>query len=125
MNPTRLIASLAIAGLVLVSCKNEENKRLPLAAAEKRVPKKHREIATENLQTASFKISGMTCAIGCAKTIEKELSNLDGVEKAIVDFDKKTAIVTYDKTAQDPEKLTATVVKAGDGKSYKVSDMKI
>ena len=66
----------------------------------------------------------MTCAVGCAKTIEEELSGLDGVQKATVDFDKKLATVTFDKTVQTPEKLTEVVQATGDGKTYKVSNMK-
>jgi len=30
----------------------------------------------------------MTCAIGCAKTIETKLAKMDGVQKATVDFEK-------------------------------------
>ena len=48
----------------------------------------------------------MTRAIGCAKTIEPELTDLDGVQTATVDFDKKPAIVTFDKTTPTPESLT-------------------
>jgi copper chaperone CopZ len=66
----------------------------------------------------------MTCAIGCAKTIEEELSGLDGVKKATVDFDKKSAIVIFDKTVQTPEKLIKIVQATGDGKTYKVANMK-
>ena len=89
MKFTKTIAALAIAGLLFVSCKKEEDKSLAVATAEKSIPKEHKAIAAENVQTASFSIEGMTCAVGCAKTIEKELSNLEGVEKATVDFDKK------------------------------------
>ena len=124
MKFTKIIASLAIAGLVLVSCKKEEDKSLAVATAEKSIPKEHKAIAAENVQTASFSIEGMTCAVGCAKTIEKELSNLEGVEKATVDFDKKIATVTFDKTIQNPENLTKTVQETGDGKTYKVSNVK-
>ena len=124
MKFTKIIASLAIAGLVLVSCKKEEDKSLAVATAEKSTTKEHKAIAAENVQTASFSIEGMTCAVGCAKTIEKELSNLEGVEKATVDFDKKIATVTFDKTIQNPENLTKTVQETGDGKTYKVSNMK-
>ena len=124
MKFTKIIASLAIAGLVLVSCKKEEDKSLAVATAEKSTPKEHKAIAAENVQTASFSIEGMTCAVGCAKTIEKELSNLEGVEKATVDFDKKIATVTFDKTIQNPENLTKTVQETGDGKTYKVSNIK-
>lgn len=124
MKFTKIIASLAIAGLVFVSCKKEEDKNLanikPLEAASK----EHKAIAAENVQIASFEIEGMTCAMGCAKTIEKELSNLDGVEKATVDFDKKTATVVFDKTVQNQENLTKTVQGTGDGKTYKVLNFK-
>ena len=124
MKFTKIITSLAIAGLVFVSCKKEEDKSLAVATAEKSVTKVNKPIAPENVQTASFTIEGMTCAVGCAKTIEKELSNLEGVEKAAVDFDKKTATVTFDKTIQNPEKLTKVVQETGDGKTYKTSNIK-
>ncbi|WP_029271876.1 heavy-metal-associated domain-containing protein [Flavobacterium sp. KJJ] len=124
MKFTKIIASLAIAGLVFVSCKKEEDKNLANIKSEKTAPKEHKAIAAENVQTASFTINGMTCAVGCAKTIEQELSNLDGVEKATVDFDKNTATVTFDKTIQNPESLTKVVQETGDGKTYKVSNMK-
>lgn len=124
MKFTKIIASLAIAGLVLVSCKKEEDKNLANIKNEKTTVKEHKAIAPENIQTASFTIEGMTCAVGCAKTIEKELSNLEGVQKATVDFDKKIATVTFDKTLQNSENLTKVVQQTGDGKTYKVSNVK-
>lgn len=124
MKFTKIITALAISGLVFVSCKKEEDKSLAVINADKTVTKEHKAIAPENVQTASFTIEGMTCAVGCAKTIEKELSNLEGVEKAAVDFDKKTATVTFDKTIQNPENLTKVVQKTGDGKTYKTSNVK-
>ena len=83
------------------------------------------EIAAANLQTASFNIKGMTCAIGCAKTIQEELNGLDGVQTATVDFDKELATVSFDKTLLTPEKLTKVVEAAADGKTYKVSNVKL
>ena len=65
----------------------------------------------------------MTCAIGCAKTIEKELSDTDGVQKAAVDFDKKQATVSFDTSIQTPASLTKIVEATADGKTYKVSNM--
>ncbi len=124
MKFTKIIATLTIAGLVFVSCKKEGDKSLAVINAEKTTPKEHKAIAPENVQTASFTIDGMTCAVGCAKTIEQELSDLDGVEKATVDFDKKLATVTFDKTVQTPENLTKVVQATGDGKTYKVSNIK-
>ncbi|RKR09621.1 copper chaperone CopZ [Flavobacterium sp. 90] len=124
MKFTKIVASLAIAGLIFVSCKKEEDKNLANIKPIEAAAKEHKAIAAENVQTASFEIEGMTCAMGCAKTIEKELSNLDGVEKATVDFDKKTATVVFDKTVLNQDNLTKTVQATGDGKTYKVSNIK-
>ena len=126
MNFTKSIAIIALAGLLFVSCKKNtsETTSVTTASTETAAPKIKKEIVAANLQTASFKVEGMTCAIGCAKTIEGELSDLDGVQKATVDFDKKLATVTFDKTIQNPESLTKVVQATGDGKTYKVSNMK-
>ena len=124
MKISKILIAATIAGLVFVGCKKEEDKSLQVVNAEKSAPTEHKPIAAENLQTASFTIDGMTCAVGCAKTIEEELANLDGVEKATVDFDKKTATVSFDKTIQNSESLTKVVQETGDGKTYKVSNFK-
>ena len=124
MKLAKIITSLVIAGLVLTSCKKNTTETSEPVQAATSSPKVQKEIAAENVQTASFKIEGMTCAVGCAKTIEKELTNLDGVEKATVDFDKKTATVVFDKTVQNQENLTKVVQATGDGKTYKVSNIK-
>lgn len=124
MKISKILIAATIAGLVFVGCKKAEDKSLEVVNAEKTAPKEHKPIAAENLQTASFQIEGMTCAMGCAKTIEEELANLDGVDKATVDFEKKTATVSFDKTVQNPESLTKVVQETGDGKTYKVSNFK-
>jgi hypothetical protein len=38
---------------------------------------------------------------------------------------KQKATVTFDKTVQNPEKLTTVVEAAADGKTYKVTNMKL
>lgn len=125
MNFTKSIAIIALSGLLFASCKeNKEEVKNETASTETTAPKVKKEIAAANLQTASFTIEGMTCAIGCAKTIQEELTGLDGVQDAKVDFDKKLATVTFDKTVQTLESLTKVVEETGDGKTYKVSNMK-
>lgn len=124
MNFTKSITTLALASLLFVGCKEKTAEPVAVAETEAAAPKVKKEIAAANVQTASFTVEGMTCAVGCAKTIEEELSGLDGVQKATVDFDKKLATVTFDKTVQTPEKLTEVVQATGDGKTYKVSNMK-
>jgi mercuric ion binding protein len=124
MNFTKSIATLALTTLLFVSCKKTEEAPKETAATETVTPKVKKAIAAENLQTANFSVEGMTCEFGCAKTIQKELSNLDGVETATIDFEKKIGIVTFDKTIQTPETLAKVVQATGDGKTYTVSNMK-
>jgi copper chaperone CopZ len=124
MNFKKSIATLVLTSLLFVGCKEKETEIASKETIKTETPKVKKEIAAANLQTASFSVEGMTCAIGCAKTIQEDLTGLDGVQKATVDFDTKMATVTFDKTVQTPEKLTTVVEAAADGKTYKVSSIK-
>ena len=124
MNFSKSIVTMALASLVFVGCKEKTTKILPNSESATTIPKVKKDIATANLQEASFTIDGMTCAIGCAKTIEEELNGLDGVKTAKVDFEKKLATIAFDKTLLTPEIITKVVQATGDGKTYKVSKMK-
>lgn len=118
-NFTKSVFAVAISGMLFVSCKPTDSAPKPEASIAKT------PIAADaKLATASFTIDGMTCAIGCAKTIEKELNDTQGVKTAKVDFDKKSATVEYDTNTQSPEKLVQIVEKTGDGATYKVSNVK-
>lgn len=118
MNLTKSLLAMAVCSVFFVGCKQTESapkEESAVAAAESNAPAK--------METASFNIDGMSCSIGCAKTIEKKLAEMDGVEKAEVDFDKKTATVEFDANKQTPEALVKTVEAAADGKTYKVSNV--
>lgn len=75
-------------------------------------------------KVSTFKISGMTCAFGCAKTIENKLSKTVGIQKAVVNFETKTARVNYDASVITTENIIKTVQETGDGATYKVFDLK-
>jgi copper chaperone CopZ len=120
MKITKTILALVFVSFLTVSCKKEAEAKDVAAEKATVAPKKEVVIAPENVQTASFEIEGMTCAIGCAKTIEEELGALDGVQKATVDFDSKKATVVFDKTIQNQENFTKVVEATADGKTYKV-----
>ncbi len=125
MNFIKSVVALLLLTLLFVGCKEKTEDAVSEAAKETSVPKVKKEIAAANLQTASFTIKGMTCAVGCAKTIQEELNGLDGVKTATVDFEKELATVSFDKTVLNSEKITKVVEATADGKSYKVSNMKI
>jgi len=114
------IKYIAIATLILYftgSCKKET------IAVTKEAAKT--EIAAENLATANFTIEGMTCAVGCAKTIEGKLNETEGIQKAVVDFESKIATVSYDKTKRNMTSITSTIEKVAGGDAYKVSKAEV
>ncbi|MGK4566228.1 heavy-metal-associated domain-containing protein [Flavobacterium sp. 3HN19-14] len=126
MKFTKSLMALAIAGLFFTACKEKgaeplANDAEPVTTATASTEK---AAVVGKVETASFHIEGMSCAVMCASKIEKELNAMDGVQKATVDFEKKTATVEYDNAKQSPEKLVAKVESVADGKTYKVSDLK-
>ncbi|NDI99489.1 cation transporter [Flavobacterium sp. LaA7.5] len=124
MNLAKNISLFAIAALLFVSCKNTANEAP--AEGESDTPAIENTAGKEtaaNLETTTFKVSGMTCPQGCAQVIENKLAGLDGVQEAKVDFDSETATISFDAAKQTPEKLVETVEHIADG-AYKVSDVK-
>ena len=73
------------------------------------------------LSETSFSISGMMCKMGCAKTIETNLSKMEGVQEASVDFETSLATVLYNSSILQTDDLIQTVTNTGD--SYVVSNM--
>jgi len=114
------ILSLFIIATVLLSCKNETKAEIKTVETATETVKELDPNAT--YAKAEFTIDGMTCAIGCAATIQKKISKMEGVKSAKVDFDKKLAMIEYDEAKVTPISLEETVTKVSD--TYKVSDMK-
>lgn len=106
--------------LSLASCK-QENKEVTAEETKKEAVS---ESDLAKMQTASFTIDGMTCAMGCAKTIENKLAEQEGVGQAVVDFDTKIATVKFDTEKQSLESLTKTIEGVAGGDSYKVTESK-
>ena len=67
-------------------------------------------------------IEGMTCAMGCARSIETELKNIDGVSNAVVDFESATASIEFNPGLVSEARLLAFVNDYKDG-SYKATTM--
>jgi P-type Cu+ transporter len=67
---------------------------------------------TKGKRTASFGLTGMTCA-SCAQTISESLSGLEGVDKADVNLATEKATVTYDPSRVNIEVMRKAVVDAG------------
>ena len=107
---------------VMMSCKNDKQAEIKTVNTE--ITSKDASDLNSNTTYAKveFGIDGMTCALGCAKSIEKKVSKLEGVKSAKVDFDKHMAIVEYDVAKVSPKSIEETVTKVSD--VYKVNNMK-
>ncbi|EAX48195.1 ATPase, P-type (transporting), HAD superfamily, subfamily IC [Thermosinus carboxydivorans Nor1] len=80
-----------------------------------------------NLQSATLKISGMSCA-ACASRVEKGLAALPGVAKAVVNFAAEKATVSYDKDQISLRDMAAKVEELGyqvvkDKAEFKITGM--
>lgn len=58
------------------------------------------------------RIEGMSC-INCARTVEKSLKKLKGVENSQVNFTKESALVVYDPSITSLNKIKEAIEKAG------------
>ncbi len=122
MNTFKNICIVAVMALVFTSCKNEtqpEVKTVDVEVTKKDVA--HTLDPNAIYAKVEFSIDGMTCAMGCAKTIEKKMAKMEGVKTAKVDFDKRLAMVEYDEAKVSPKSLEEAVSKVAD--IYKVKDM--
>jgi Cu+-exporting ATPase len=120
MKTIKHILVLAVIATFAFSCKNKTTPEVKTVEVETETVKELDPNAT--YAKAEFTIDGMTCAIGCAATIQKKISKMEGVKSATVDFDRKLAMVEYNEAKITPATLESTVTKVSD--TYKVSDMK-
>lgn len=63
-------------------------------------------------KTATLDVKNMTCEL-CPITVKKSLEHVSGVSDVRIDFDKKTATVTYDPDKARLEALTKATTNAG------------
>jgi periplasmic mercuric ion binding protein len=63
-------------------------------------------------QTATLAVENMTCG-ACPIVVKKALEKVPGVSATAVDFDKKTATVTFDLDKATTARLTQATTEAG------------
>ena len=122
MKTLQNIMMIALVAVFAMNCKNDvkpEVKTIEVETASEDIQKLD---PNASYTKAEFTIDGMTCEIGCARTIQKKLTKMEGVKSATVDFDRKLAMVEYNEAKVSPTSLEETVTKVAD--IYKVSEMK-
>lgn len=63
-------------------------------------------------QTTTLAVANMTCGT-CPIVVKKALQRVPGVKSTAVDFDKKTATVTFDPDKTTSARLTQATTEAG------------
>lgn len=100
--------------LLFLACESTPKVKTPPAIKSIEIP-----TVVENPKKVELTIEGMTCAIGCAATIEKKLNATEGIAEAKVDFEEKKAYVNFDETVLNPLQIKDVI--EGVGKAYKVT----
>jgi cation transport ATPase len=62
-----------------------------------------------------MEIEGMVCAMGCAKYIEDNVADLNGIVASKVDFESAVATFEFDKTAMSAEDIETFISEIHDG----------
>jgi len=107
-----------VFGTLFVSCKTNttENKKTDTDFKK--------GVVAKNIQSVNLSISGMTCEIGCAKTIESKLSKRVGVANAKVIFKDSIATVQFDANITNKEELITFVNSIAGGSMYAAKETK-
>jgi len=124
MKTLKYVSLITVLALVFTSCLGNNNPEVKTVQMDASAIEKKEMTVDPNATYAKveFSIDGMTCAIGCAKSIERKMAKMEGVKSAKVDFDKRLAMVEYNEDKVTTESLKETVKMVGD--VYKVKDMK-
>ncbi|MEB3004728.1 heavy-metal-associated domain-containing protein [Capnocytophaga sp. G2] len=110
------IVLIVVFSFFLSNCANSS------APESKQKEKVSKEEGTTALQTEqiTLKIEGMKCPHGCAAMIEKNLKNTQGVKEAEVNFDTKTAVISYDSHKLSIKNLISVIENTNGGDAYTV-----
>lgn len=113
MKRFRNILMLLISVSVFGACSNSNT------AHEEDAPAASNENVEANA-TLTVSIEGMTCAVGCAKTIQKAVAEIPGVAFSEVNFDESQGIFSFDNTQVQAEEIIEAISGINEG-AYKTT----
>lgn len=109
----RIIIVVLVAVFTLSACNTETKKTSEIKV-----------LKTPKLEKVAINISGMTCEIGCAKTIQSKLSKKAGITSAKVIFKDSLGLVEYDANTISVEDINAFINGIAGGGLYTVKSSK-
>ncbi len=77
-------------------------------------------VEKSNIQSAEFKISGMTCE-GCTEEVKHEVNKLQGILKSEASYQNANAMVQFDNSKTNIAEITMAINSTG----YKVTQTKL
>lgn len=113
MNSTKFLFVIAIASVSFFSACSNGNVA-DETAIEKAIIDPAKVVAVD------YKIEGMTCKMGCAKTIEQTIAGLNGVAASSVDFDSEKGHFEFDASVISEKEIISAIEKVAD--QYKVNE---
>jgi len=116
-NSIKIIVFISILS-VFTSCQEKQN-----TTTEKKTDNNHTEQLAINLKKVALDIEGMTCEIGCARTIQSKLSKADGIKSAKVNFETKSGIVAFDANVISEKQIVSLVEQIAGGDLYKIIEV--
>ena len=112
MNALKTVLTLVIL-FTIFACKQPQPKVITVATENITNDKNIEENTNISYTKSEFNIEGMTCAMGCAKTIENKLAHTNGVKSVTVDFEKTLATIEFDPALINENLISETVSKVG------------
>lgn len=113
MNALKTVLTLVIL-FTISACKQPQPKVITINTEVNTNTNSTKENSTAvNYSKSQFNIEGMTCAMGCAKTIENKLAHTNGVKSVTVDFEKTLATIEFDPALINETLISETVSKVG------------
>ncbi len=112
MNNIVSLKALLCLTFIFISCESKNNINSI----------KTKQTAKTDIKKVTLNIEGMTCQIGCARTIQSKLSKNEGVEYVIVNFENKKGIVEYDSLKITKKQIISIVEKIAGGNLYKANE---
>lgn len=108
----KIIAFGWIGLVCFQSCSDTQVKETAKVNEVEEVVEKEAVIADASV---TMKIDGMVCSKGCVSAIQNGLAAMPGIGNCVVDYENKTATITYDSKQVSSEEMPSKLATIYDG----------
>lgn len=102
--PVSSLAPMVSLAIVALGCQQQ----VPQDSPENDLPRS--ESSAAKISMVEYEVPNMVCEFSCVPTVKKTLAQQPGVKAVQVDFETKTATVSFDPNEFDPEAGRAALV---------------